>query len=336
MSKHYHHLTRDQRCQIAVLIKRGESQASIARSLGKDPSTICREIKRNSIQRKGCAHSEYIPQEAQRKSLRKRRKASQRPNKLISETKQAIIDKLQLQWSPEQIAGWLKRHQYPVTVSHETIYKMIWRDKRKGGNLYKHLRRYRKKYHKRGSPKAGRSCIPNRVDIEERPEIVELKERLGDWEIDTIVGKGHQGAVVTMVDRASRLTKLYHVPRKTASNVAEGLISKLSPLKDFTLTVTADNGGEFAKHESVSAILETSFYFSKPYHSWERALNEHTNGLLRQYLPKDMALKDLAQDRIDEIENLLNNRPRKVLNYETPLEVFERLSQGSMKIALQN
>lgn len=336
MLKGYHHLTRKQRCQIELLISRGERQADIADILEVDRSTISREIRRNSIKRQGALTPAYNYSEAHRKALRRRREASVQPCKLRPENKQFIATMLAMQWSPEQIAGWCKRNDHPAAVSHETIYKMVWKDKREGGYLHKNLRRSGRKYKKRGSPKSRHCCIPNRVDIDERPAIVELKERLGDWEVDTIVGKGHKGAIVTMVDRTSKLTKLYHVPRKTAPNVAKGMISKLLPIKAFVHTITADNGGEFAQHQLVSDELDASVYFSKPYHAWERGLNEHTNGLLRQYLPKNSTLDNVTQEQVQQIEDLLNNRPRKVLKYLTPLEAFDRLRRLSPEIALHS
>ena len=335
MPKGYQHLTRDKRCQIDALMKRGDSQAQIARSIGVHASTIHRELKRNSARRKKTQELEYEYAEAHKKSQRKRRKASCRPTKMTAESKKLIKEKLSFQWSPEQISGWLILNDM-IKISHETIYKMIWKDKRKGGVLYKNLRHHRRTYQKRGSAKSKNCCIPRRVDIDFRPKIVERKERIGDWEVDTIVGKGHNGAIVTMVDRASKLTKLCLVSRKTSSNIAEALITKLQPINDHVLTITADNGGEFAKHEEVTEKLGAEFYFSKPYHAWERGLNEHTNGLVRQYIPKNSnLLTDFSESEIEEIEDLLNNRPRKVLNYLTPLEAFEKL-KGPSKIALHS
>lgn len=335
MAKGYHHLTRDKRCQIEILLKREDSLAEIARAVGVSESTISRERKRNSIVRKGKSTPEYIAKEAQRKSLRRRREVSSRPRKLTSAAEQIITEKLLLQWSPEQISGWLKLNLSTIAVSHETIYKMILKDKKKGGELYMQLRRYGRKYKKRSGTRSKHSAIPNRVDIDERPEIVALKQRLGDWEIDTIVGKFHKGAIVTMVDRVTKMVKIAYVERKTADNVAAAIISKLTPIKDFVLTLTADNGGEFARHESFAKTLEADVYFAKPYHSWERGLNEHTNGLLRQYFPKNIGLEDIKPERIEYVESLLNNRPRKVLNYRTPLEAFDELRR-SYSLALAN
>lgn len=328
MAESYHHLTYEQRCQLETLKKRGDSPSSIAKELGFHPSTIYRELARNKG-KKG-----YRFKQAHRKATERRKKASHECSKMTPEMISLIESKLNLQWSPEQISGWLKKNDNLENISHERIYQHVWADKKSGGVLYKQLRHSGKKYNKRSSGKAGRGCIPNRTDINERPEIVEQKCRLGDWEIDTIIGKGHKGAIVSMVDRASKLTKLIVVSKKTAHDVSEALVKKLAPIQEFVLTLTADNGKEFAYHEQVACRLETDFFFAKPYHSWERGLNEHTNGLVRQYFPKSTAFDEVTQEQIEEVEILLNNRPRKVLEYSTPIEVFERLSQRSMAIAL--
>ena len=164
---------------------------------------------------------------------------------------------------------------------------------------------------------------------------MEEKTRLGDWELDTIIGTGQSGAVVSMVERTSKLTKLAKVSQKTAEEVTQALVERLTPVKSFVLTLTADNGKEFAYHKQVSNSLETSFYFAKPYHSWERGLNEHTNGLVRQYLPKNKRFDEVSVDDLMEVEVLLNNRPRKVLNFKTPLEVFNQLSKEPVNVALR-
>lgn len=329
MPKGYHHLTRDQRCQLYVLKGSGDSIGDIAIRLGVHRSSLYRELDRNTGQ-KG-----YRFQQAEEMAF-ERRECSVRNNlKMTPELIIIIETKLRLQWSPEQISGWLKRHNDNGSVSHEIIYKYIWKDKQEGGNLYRELRHNGKKYNKRGSGKAGRGCIPGRIDISERPAIVEEKSRLGDWEIDTIIGKEHKGAVVSMVERHSKLTLLAQVSRKTAQEVEEVLTSKLGEVADCVLTITADNGKEFANHAKVTAKLGATVYFARPYHSWERGLNEHTNGLVRQYLPKSQRLEAVTDDAIEGIENLLNNRPRKVLQFRTPIEVFNQRRTESGFVALR-
>jgi IS30 family transposase len=317
MPKGYHHLTYAQRCQIYILKDRGDSPSSIARALDVHASTIGRELERNK------GGKGYRHQQAHEKALLRR---NSKPNKKINDQIATTIkEKLQSQWSPVQISGWLKRHG-KEHVSHETIYNYIWKDKRQGGLLYKELRHQGKKYNKHSKGTSGRGCIPNRIDIDQRPAIVEEKTRLGDWELDTIIGAGHKGVIVSMVERTSKLTKLVKVSHKTAEEVGRAIVEQLSPIKAFVHTLTADNGKEFAFHQMVSFELSADFYFATPYHSWERGLNEHTNGLVRQYFPKSQSFTDTSLEDIQRVETLLNNRPRKALSFETPLEAFDRLS----------
>jgi len=324
--KNYHHLTYDQRCQIYALKNRGDSQRSIAKALNVHCSTISRELERNSG-RRGYRHKQ-----AHEKSQERRSSCNSPNQKMTFEVISYIEKGLRLQWSPVQISGRLKMQG--KEVSHETIYKYIWKNKSEGGELYKELRHQGKKYNKRSKGKAGRGCIPGRVDIDERPSIVEEKIRVGDWELDTILGAGQSGAIVSMVERVSKLTKLAKVSYKTAENVEKALIEQLSPVREFIHTLTADNGKEFANHQRVSLELEADFYFAKPYHSWERGLNEHTNGLIRQYLPKKKRFDTISKADLEKIEVLLNNRPRKVLYFETPMEVFNRLTNNPLTVAL--
>ena len=328
MPKGYHHLTYDQRCQIYTLKGIEKSLSEIASITRVHRSSITRELKRNADLEK------YHYVSAQEKStIRKSKRSIQRP--VLNESMKAIIEsEMRVKYlSPQQIAGRLKRQGQ--SISHETIYKYIWEDKKKNGDLYNYLRRKGKKYQKRGKLIAGRGLIPHRVDIDKRPQIVDRKIRFGDFEVDTIIGTGQSGAIVSIVDRASKLTKLGYVFAKTAEDVGEMLLRKLMPLKNIALTITADNGKEFAHHQKISSELGVEFYFAKPYQSWQRGLNEHTNGLIRQFFPKDKRFDEISDLEIQTVEDLLNNRPRKVLNYETPLEVFNRLSFQTPLVALQ-
>jgi transposase, IS30 family len=330
MLKGYHHLTYEARCQIHALKQRGDTLAQIARQLQVSRATVSREIRRNSGGRG------YRYKQADTNAKQRRIAACSHPRKMCNTTISLIREKLAIQWSPEQISGWLAVHYPPLKISHETIYKYVWADKLKGGRLFVHLRHRGKKHNKRSSSKAGRGCIPNRVGIEERPEIVNAKIRTGDWEIDTVIGRQREkGVVVSMVDRASKLTKLAKVSSRQADEVSQALIVRLGECQDQVRTITADNGKEFAYHELVSTALDAKFFFATPYHSWERGLNEHTNGLIRQYLPKGSSLTDVTQENLNEIEFLLNNRPRKVLNYATPIEVFQRLKMTIDHVALR-
>ena len=330
MSKDYHHLTRDQRCHLYALKKRGDPTITIAKELGVHRSTIHRELRRNS------GHRGYRHKQANDRSLHRRYSSSSQCPKMTSLTISMLEEGLKSQWSPVQISGWLKKQGYLKAVSHETIYQHIWRNKRKGGLLYKELRHSGKKYNKRSKNTAGRGCIPNRIDIDQRPAIVEEKSRLGDWELDTIIGTGQSGAIVSMVDRASKLTKLAKISRRTSRQVEQALLERLTPIKEFVLTMTSDNGKEFASHANIGETLKAGFYFARPYHSWERGLNEHTNGLVRQYFPKSKRFDEVTSEDLQKVEILLNNRPRKVLNYATPIEVFNHLASGTLNVALQN
>ena len=318
MARGYRHLTYEQRCQIFILKTRGDCPAEIAKTLNFPRSKITRELNRNSQSKV------YAPEEAQKKTENRRKRPLAK--KLSPDLIIIVEEKLKMDLSPMQISGWLKRHEKEY-VSYETIYKHIWADKKKGGSLYKHLRHSGKKYYKRSKGTSGRGCIIGRVDIKERPIIVEEKTRLGDWELDTIIGAQHQGAIVSIVDRATKLTKLVKVPQKTAEAVKEALIKTLTPMRKFVHTLTADNGKEFAYHQNVSRALEADFFFATPYHSWERGLNEHTNGLVRQYFPKSTNFNNITEEDIERVESLLNNRPRKIIEFETPLEAFHRLTK---------
>ncbi len=322
MPQSYHHLTYDKRCQIYILKERGDNLGSIANALGVHKSSISRELKKNSG-KKGYQYEEAHKQSKERKASHSKKMT---PQMII-----IIEEKLKMQWSPVQISGRFKEQGSP-SISHETIYKHVWSDKKLGGSLYKELRHHGKKYNKRGKGKAGRGCIPNRIDIDKRPPIVEEKIRLGDWEIDTIIGADHSGAIVSMVERTCKLTKLGKVSRKTSEEVTGALIEKLKPIEQFVLTLTSDNGKEFAGHEKVGIELSAGFYFATPYHSWERGLNEHTNGLVRQYFPKAKNFADLSFEDIEKVEICLNNRPRKILGFKTPLEMFNKLSSEHIRI----
>lgn len=288
------------------------------------PSTICREFKRNSDVIRG-----YNAEFAQVQSTKVEKKKKKRFS-LTKSIEKYIRAKLKQDWSPEQISGRMKCDT-GIYVVHETIYRYIYANKRNGGKLYTYLRHRNKKYHHRSNDYKARGTIIDRVMIDKRPKIVEKKNRIGDLEIDTVVGKDHKGFLVTVVDRKSKFVIIKNVPTKEASVVTEALIEMIYPIKEITHTITSDNGKEFAYHKQVSAALDTKFYFANPYHSWERGLNEHTNGLIRQYLPKKSEFLHVSKDEINMIQSRLNHRPRKVLNYKTPYEVF--FSEMSKRLA---
>jgi IS30 family transposase len=312
--RHYYQLTEGQRYQIEALMKAGKTQKTIAGILEVSTATISRELKRNK------GHRGYRPKQAHNKALKRRKKAT-KVIKMTTEVITLIEDKLHLDWSPEQINGWLAKER-GIFISHERIYQHVWEDKRQGGTLYQHLRQSQKKRKKRYGSKDKRGQIKNRVSIDERPMIVAQKTRLGDWEIDTVIGKNHQGALVTIVDRVSKFTLIKKVDSKEASVVTEATLALLKPYQEKTLTITADNGKEFADHEHIAKQLEATVYFAHPYHSWERGLNENTNGLIRQYFTKGSSFENITDDDVKKVMERLNHRPRKTLDYRTPHDVF--------------
>lgn len=310
--KRYTQLTQEQRYQIYALKKAGHSQCCIADLLDVHKSTICRELRRNRGQRG------YRPKQAQH--LAQCRRQGKYRSRITLKTWRLIEAKLRLEWSPEQIAGWLRLTGRP-TVSHERIYQFVLADKKDGGNLYKHLR-CKKQRKKRYGTRERRGQLPDRVSIESRPSIVESRSRLGDWELDTIIGKGHKQAIVSLTERKARLTLIAKVERKTASQVSSAIIQLLGPYAQKVHTLTSDNGKEFAGHKSIAESLDADFYFAHPYASWERGTNENMNGLIRQYFPKQRDLRTVTEEEILMAMDRLNNRPRKCLGYRTPNEVF--------------
>jgi IS30 family transposase len=312
MPKGYHQLTYEERCQIYALMKSGHCASSIARPIGVDRSTITREVKRNS------GEAGYRFKQAQHKALARRKTASLTPRKMTPVIVRLVEEKLtQEQWSPEQISGWLAR-QGVVSISHERIYQHLRADKKAGGSLYAHLRHGGKKYNHRKGKTSGRGLIPNRVDIDQRPAIVAEKSRIGDWEADTIIGANHQGAILSHVDRNSKYTKLSKLSDKTAQAVLRASKQILSPLAERVQTITYDNGKEFAAHAEIATLLNAQTYFAKPYHSWERGLNEHTNGLVRQYFPKGTDFSTITKSDVQRVENKLNSRPPKGFGLSNP------------------
>jgi IS30 family transposase len=210
-----------------------------------------------------------------------------------------------------------------IGISYETIYQHIWSDKQRGGYLFKHLRRKGKAYQSRSKDKqAGRGFIKNRIGIDVRPHVVDEKSRIGDWEIDLVIGKGHSGALVTIVERKTSFTVSTRVDDKSAKTVTAATIALLAPFKGAVLTITADNGKEFAYHEKMTESLKCDVYFADPYCSWQRGLNENTNGLLRQYWPKSTDFKKISQSAVQDVIVNLNDRPRKKLNYKTPAKLM--------------
>jgi len=312
--KKYKQLTLGLRYQIFAYKQENYSQSKIAELIGVNKSTVSRELKRNSV------NNYYSAQQAQIEASA-RDKFKTRYKKLTNKLKLEIGKMLKKGWSPEQLSGRLKRDS-KINISHETIYRYIYSNQKHGGRLYKYLRHKNKKYTNRSNQYKTRGQIKNRVNINIRAKIVETKKRFGDFEVDTIIGKDHKGAIVTLVDRKSKYTLMKIVDSKHASVVTKAIIELLYPIKHMVHTITADNGKEFSYHKEVTEALDIKFYFCDPYSSWQRGLNEHTNGLVREYIPKKSKFDIVNTTQIVTIQNKLNERPRKSLKFLTPNEVF--------------
>ena len=297
------------------------SQKEVAARVGVSPSTISRELRRN------CCEQEYDPQNAHHKAIKRKQQASGCARKMTPIVIKYIEQKLREKWSPEQISGYMQRIAYHTPVSHETIYKYVWADKKRGGALHRHLRHQGKSYNYNRGSRNGRGCIPNRVDIKERPARVDSKQDVGDWEVDTLIGKRHKGVLLTLVDRRSKRVLIETIHNKKALNATFGIVQCLHRLPVTVVrTLTFDNGKEFAKHRVIAEFFDAKCYFATPYHSWERGLNEHTNGLIRQYFPKSKDLSNLTAKELRFVEDQLNDRPRKELGFKTPREVYDEES----------
>jgi len=310
------HLTEEQRYTIQVLREQNYSQKFISDQIGKNKSVICRELQRNSDQRNGCYKAELaIKKCAERHKLKKKK------IHFTDEVKLYVESKLKEDLSPEQIAG-IAKLESVCCVSHETIYQHIWHDKKQKGTLHTHLRNKGKKYRKRGVAKDKRGRIVGRIGIEERPKIVEEKNRFGDLEMDLVIGKDHKKAILTINDRATGMLKMDVIQNKEAENVVEKALELLNEWKPNLYTITSDNGKEFAKHTLIAEKLKISYFFANPYHSWERGANENLNGLIRQYFPKKYDFNLITKNDIKYVENKLNNRPRKRFGFLTPNQVY--------------
>ena len=306
------HLTKEQRYTISVMKKQNYKQIEIALAIEKDKSVVSRELKRNCDKRSGIYNNDL----AQRKYDQR-----QKDIKFTSELESFFESLLNKDYSPEQISGRAKLEGI-ACVSHERLYQHIWQDKKQGGKLHLHLRRKGRKYRKRGAAIDTRGIIKDRVDISLRPDIVDQKQRFGDLEIDTVIGKNHKGALLTINDRVSSMVWIAKLNGKNAAELALKVIEIMNPYKDLIHTITGDNGKEFADHKTICQGLGISFYFAKPYHSWERGANENTNGLIRQYFTKGSSFENIKDKDVAKVQDILNNRPRKKLNFLTPNEYF--------------
>lgn len=312
----YRQLTSEERYMLAALRRQGYNQSEIARSLGRHRATVCRELRRNSTRSDG----RYRASTAQERTNGRRSRS--RRNRRFTARDFALIDGLlRRQWSPEQVAGHLRR-EGQLSISHETIYRHIWRDKRQGGALHTHLRGARKRRRKRYGAYDSRGRLAGKRMISERPAEAEAREVVGHWEADTVMGAGSKDCVVTLVERKTGLVMIGKLADRTAAALSRRAVSLMRRHAGRVETVTADNGTEFHGYGRIEQRTGVAFYFARPYHSWERGSNENANGLIRQYLPKGQSMAGLTQHQCNAIARQLNTRPRKRLGFRTPLECF--------------
>jgi transposase, IS30 family len=312
----YRQLSPEERYMLAALRRQGLNQAEIARTLGRHRSTVCREVRRNSTRADGHYRAFTAQERTQGRRSRSRR------NRRFSDEDFALVEGLLCrQWSPEQVAGHLRR-QGQLLISHETIYRHVWRDKREGGTLHTHLRGARKRRRKRYGAYDSRGRLAGKRMISERPAEVEARSDVGHWEADTVMGAGSKDCVVTLVERKTGLVLIGKLADRTAEGLSRRAVGLMRRREGRFETVTADNGTEFHDYRRVERLTGAAFYFARPYHSWERGSNENANGLIRQYLPKGVSMAGLSQQRCNAIARKLNTRPRKRLGFRTPLECF--------------
>jgi len=307
------HLSTEQRYQIEAYLKTNQSKEFIARELGVHRSTIYRELKRNQLK-----NGKYSAKKAVEYSKdRKDRFTVNR--KFTDKCEKLVIKYLNKQWSPKQIAGYCNRNDIEM-VSHERIYQFIRKDKKEGGKLYQELR-HQLKYRKRAVGK--HYPIANRVSIDERPEIVDTKERFGDYEMDTIVGPNQQGVILTLTERKTNFIIMKKLELgRNAEGLKNQIIDLMLPYKEYIHTITTDNGPEFAEHLEIRKKLQSVIYFAHPYCSWEKGSIEHANKLIRQYINKKSNLNDYTDEQLTEIQHKLNNRPREKLDFDCPKNAF--------------
>lgn len=311
--KTYHQLTREQRYQIAALREAGHNQSVIARGIGVHKSTVSRELHRNRATRG------YRPRHAHLLALARR--AGKARCVLTAQHWAEVHRLLRQDWSPEQIAGRVAE-EGAFRVSPEWIYQNLLQDKRRGGDLHRHLRCQKIRRKRYGKARRVRGAIPGRIGIAARPAVVARRGRLGDWEGDTLAGQRWRTGVLTLVERKSRLTRLGRLRNKSAPVTATAVTRCLRPLASQVHTLTVDNGQEFARHQAITARLQTPVYFADAYAPWQRGTVENINGLLRQYLPETLDFSTVTARQLRRVEGRLNHRPRKCLGYRTPHEVF--------------
>jgi len=315
----YQQITPEERYTLATLRKQAPklSNAKIARLLARHPSTISRELRRNSTPYDG--HYRWTRAQEQANGRRSR---SRRNSRFTDEQWQLVEQLVRADFSPEQISGRLRCDQV-LRISHETIYQRIWEDKRRGGTLFRRLRQ-RPKYRKRYGTNEKRGRLPGKRHISERPLAVEHRQEFGHWEIDTVIGSTTQDCILTLVERLTGCVLIAKLPARNAAAVNRRLLQIISEQPHLFRTITVDNGTEFHAYEQIEQATGVLFYFATPYHSWERGTNENTNGLIRQYIPKRTSMKHLTQSCCAAIASTLNNRPRKRHRFLTPIELLSQ------------
>lgn len=310
-----------ERNRIYQLLQEGKTQAEIARALGRTKATISRELRRNSHQ----LFDEYLPDTAQRKA--NKRKALGRKQHYLDRfprLKTHVLDRLRAGWTPDLIAGKL-RHHGQRTLTKESIYQFIYSAEGRKHNLRQYLPRAHRIRHKRNGRKHRKGVIPNRVDIARRPKQIEARRQFGHWEGDSVSYRGHSQRLATQVERKSRFLVVLRPKTNQARERANLINRRFSSLPaGARRTITFDNGLEFADHQRVTATIGTKVYFARPYSSWQRGSNEHVNGILRRYLPRTVDLEAISDKELDAVINRINDRPRKILNYRTPNDVFRQ------------
>jgi IS30 family transposase len=324
----YRQITFAERYTLGLLRQRGLAPAAIARVLGRHRSTNGREVRRNR------AHSDatYRPPLADWYA-RGRRSRSRRNRRFSAREWERVQALVREDWSPEQVAGWLRRWGH-LAISHETIYRYIWADKRAGGQLYQHLRGARKQCRKRYGRYDSRGRLAGKRPMTARPLAAETRTEVGHWEGDTMLGAGQAGpCVLSLVERKTGYLVLGKLPRRTSAAVTRRGRALIRAQPHPVHTITVDNGTEFHEYAALERATGTRVYFATPHHAWERGTNENTNGLLRQYLPKGESMAPLTQYDCNRIAAKLNHRPRKRLGYRTPEECLCPLK---LSVALQS
>ena len=321
MHKPYQQITQDERDLIAHLHAKGFSHAEIGRRISRDKSTISRELRRNG----SGVYDVYLAHKAQARASIRKQESGQRPRLKNTQIKRYVIRKLKDGWSPEQISGDFRENHPELRISHEAIYQFVYaKETLKTMNLKNYLPRANRIRRPRGhSRKHTKSHIPRRISIDHRPKYIDKRQQIGHWESDTMISRASKASLVVLLERKTRYTKLAKIKAKEAREVSMAINRRLGRFPQLIRrTITYDNGKENVEHERINKVLGTTSYFCNPYHSWEKGSVENTVGLVRRFLPKKTDIAKITKEHIKQIENRLNHRPRKCLNFKTPYQLF--------------